>query len=132
MQNLPIQIEKESSLEREKYYHSEGELAVDVFETPKELVIKTAIAGVKPENLEIFLDNDILTIKGFREDEDDIEERNFLCQECYWGKFSRSIILPQSLNLSKAKAFLQRGVLKIIFPKLKRVRNKIALKEIEE
>lgn len=98
---------------------SEGELAVDVFETKKDIVVRAAIAGIKSDDLSLSLEGDILTIRGARHDEDKTE-RKFLCQECYWGSFSRSVILPAPIKNDKVKAHLQRGILTVLLPKTKK------------
>ena len=97
----------------------EGELAVDVYETKKDIVVKAAIAGIKADDLTLSLENDLLTIRGKREDHDH-SPRTYLCQECHWGPFSRSIILPTNTKIDKVKAMLQKGILTIILPKAKK------------
>ncbi|MDO8505807.1 MAG: Hsp20/alpha crystallin family protein [bacterium] len=99
---------------------SEGELAVDVYETSKAIFIKTAIAGVKPEDLHLALTSDMLTIRGKRHDESGEEERKYLCQECHWGEFSRTIILPGEVNTVKAEATFKSGLLVIKLPRAKK------------
>ena len=99
-------------------HHDEGELAVDVLETEKAIFVKTAIAGVKPEDLSLTLSHDMLTIRGTRHDETNSnEECRYLSQECHWGAFSRSIILPAEVNVSKAEAIFKSGILAIKLPK---------------
>ena len=103
---------------------TEGQLSVDVFQTPADIVIKSTIAGVKPEHLDIAITNDMVTIRGRRESDDDLKKDDYFYQECYWGRFSRSIILPQEINQDKAEASLRDGVLTIRLPKLERAKNK--------
>lgn len=96
----------------------EGQLAVDVFQDNKNnLIIKSTIAGVKPQDLDISITNDMVTIRGKREQEIKVNEGDFFFQECYWGGFSRSIILPAEVRPEKANAALRNGVLTIILPK---------------
>jgi HSP20 family protein len=95
----------------------EGQLAVDVFQTKEAIVVKSTIAGVKPENLEIYLHNDLLTIRGKREQEDEEQETDYFYKECYFGGFSRSIILPVEVQADKVEATLKNGILKIVLPK---------------
>lgn len=97
---------------------SEGQLLVDVYQTPDNIIIKSTIAGVKPENLFISLNRDILTIKGKREIEKNVSEENCLLQECYWGSFSRTIILPEEVDSKKIEAFLENGVLNVTLSKI--------------
>lgn len=101
--------------------HQEGELAVDVYETDKAVFIKTAIAGVAPEDLELSLNADLLTIRGVRHDQGHGEEnRSYLCRECHWGAFSRTIILPGEVSTAKAEATFKSGLLLIKLPKTKK------------
>jgi HSP20 family protein len=99
--------------------YEEGQLAIDVYQTKNNLVVKSTIAGVKPDNIDISMNNDMLTIRGRREMEDQIEEQDYIYRECYWGAFSRSVILPVEVETSKIDAFLENGVLTVILPKAK-------------
>jgi len=106
----------------------EGQLAVDVYETEGEIVIKSAIAGVTPENLEVFVHNDMLTVRGTRPAEcQDVGVRH-LVRECHWGSFSRSLILPSEIDGDRIQAELRNGVLSIRLPKITRSK-KILVKE---
>ncbi len=109
----------------------EGELMVDVYQTKNNLVIQSAIAGIKPENLEVSIENDALIIKGVRKKIEGEEEKNYFYQECYWGSFSRQIILPVEVDPSRAEAVMNQGVLTIRIPKIEREKKrKITIKEI--
>ena len=98
----------------------EGELSVDVYQTDKNVMVKSTIAGVKPEDLEIFIHDDLLTIRGKREEQEEIKKKDYFYKECYWGGFSRSIILPVEVVPDKIKADLKNGVLTITLPKAKK------------
>lgn len=106
----------------------EGALSVDVFETPTELIIRSTIAGVKISDLELSLHNDLLTVRGTRRQEMPPKARPLL-SECYWGPFSRSIILPIEVRADEATAVLRSGVLTITLPR--RHRSTIPVKEID-
>lgn len=95
---------------------SEGQLAVDVSQTDTELVIVAAMAGTKPENIELHLHNDLLTIRGERLSPVGDATEHFY-QECYWGRFSRSIILPVDVKAELAQASYSNGVLTLRLPK---------------
>lgn len=97
---------------------TEGQLLVDVYQTNENIVVKSTIAGVKPENLFISLNRDILTIKGKREHDVLIDEADCLLQECYFGSFSRTIILPEEVDNKKIEAILENGVLTVVLEKL--------------
>ena len=94
----------------------EGQLSVDVFQTPSEIIIKSTMAGARAEDLEINVNHDSLTIKGRRDMGDDVDYQNYLYRECYWGKFSRTIILPLDVRADKIKANLENGVLTVVLP----------------
>jgi HSP20 family protein len=97
----------------------EGQLSIDIYQTPAKLIIKSTIAGVKPDDIDIAINNDMLTIRGKREMSEEINEDDYLYRECYWGAFSRSIILPVEVKADKIDAYLEDGVLTIILPKAK-------------
>lgn len=103
--------------------HDEGQLSLDVFQDKNNIVVKSTIAGVKPENIDISVNNDMLTIRGTRKSEEEIDEENYYYKECYWGDFSRSIILPEEVIIEKITATLKDGVLKIILPKAKKTKK---------
>ena len=108
----------------------EGELTVDVYQTEKELVIQSAIAGVKIEDLDILIEGDKVTIRGKREKPPENGKRNYFYQECFWGPFFREIILPVEIDPSRAKATLKEGILTIRMPKIeKEKKRKIEIKE---
>lgn len=96
----------------------EGQLSVDVVETYDKVIIRTAIAGVKPENLDIYINEDVVTIRGTRavEGEEQIGS-TYHFRECYWGGFSRTIVLPANIRPDSADAVMKNGVLTITLPK---------------
>lgn len=99
--------------------YDEGQLSIDVFQNPDSIVVKSTIAGVKPGDIDISINNDMLTIRGKREIQEKISEENYLIKECYWGGFSRSIILPVEVEVEKVEAALDNGVLTVTLPKAK-------------
>mgnify|MGYP001616859565 CR=1 FL=1 len=118
----PIRVNKEKS-----WLESEGQLTVDVYETDKNIVIRSAVAGVKPDDLDISVENDMLIIKGKREKIEEETARNYFYQECYWGKFSREIVLPEEVDFSKIEAVMKEGVLIIKIPKTSQGDKKIKI-----
>lgn len=96
----------------------EGQLAVDVYQTKDNVVIKAPIAGVTPDNIDIEVAEDVVTIRGERVEEKEVDREHYYVQECYWGAFSRSVILPTSTIAEKAAASLKDGVLTITIPKV--------------
>lgn len=103
---------------------SEGQLTIDVYQTPHHFIIESTIAGVKPEDLDVDITSEAVTIRGRREKEEKIKEDDYIYQECYWGRFSRSIILPQEIDPEGAEASLKNGILVIKLPKLDRQKAK--------
>jgi HSP20 family protein len=96
----------------------EGQLAVDVYQTKDNVVIKAPIAGVTPDNIDIEVAEDVVTIRGERVEDKEVDREHYYVQECYWGAFSRSVILPTSTIAEKAAAALKDGVLTITIPKV--------------
>lgn len=101
----------------------EGQLSVDVYQTPDEIVIKSAVAGVKPEDFDISITNDMVTIRGSRHKEEEISNENYFYQECYWGSFSRSIVLPVEVKADESHASFKNGILTLRIPKAKKSRS---------
>lgn len=96
-----------------------GQLAVDVYETKEKLFVKGRVAGVNKSDLDVSISDNTLTIKGTLSagNEEDVE--NYFLQECYWGEFSRSLVLPVPVKEDEIEAMLKDGVLTISFSKLK-------------
>lgn len=103
---------------------AEGQLTIDVYQTPTEIVVESALAGVGPDDVEINVANDSVTIRGERRRESRIQEEDYLYQECYWGRFSRSVILPQEIDPDEAHATFKNGILTIHMPKIVKVKTK--------
>lgn len=96
-----------------------GQLAVDVYETEEELVVKARTAGVDRNDLDVSISDGILTISGTLSSGDETDVRNWHIQECYWGEFSRTLALPVAVKEDAVKAELKDGVLTITFEKVK-------------
>ena len=103
---------------------TEGQLTIDVYQTPTDVVIKSTVAGVDPEDIDISISNDMVTIRGSRQKDDEVKTEDYYYQECYWGAFSRSVILPVDIEADKAEASFKNGVLTIRLPKVERVKTK--------
>jgi len=115
--------EEKKNEEKEKWLEPEGELAVDMYQTDEELVILSTIAGVKREDLNIYLEGEILFIEGERKKP--IQENgDYFLQECYWGKFSRKIVLPVEMNPEKISATFKDGILIIRIQKISKERKR--------
>lgn len=103
----------------------EGQLACDVYQTKSHFVVVAPIAGVKLSEIEVAVNDEVLLIKGQRELFSEIKEEDYITQECFWGKFSRSIILPQAVETAKIEANFKDGILEIKIPKVEKVKSKI-------
>lgn len=100
-----------------EFENEEGQLAVDVLETQVSVIIRTAVAGVKLSDLDIHVTTDLVTIRGTRKEEADLRNATVHFQECFWGTFSRSVILPHHVNPEGAEAHIKDGVLTLTIPK---------------
>lgn len=96
---------------------AEGQLTIDVYQTDTDIVIKSTIAGVRPEDLDVSINNDMLTIRGERKNDEVVNPENYYYQECYWGSFSRSVVLPVDIIPEKIEASLKNGILTVRLPK---------------
>ncbi len=96
----------------------EAQLTVDVWQTPDEIVVQSIVAGVKPEDLDVSISQDNITISGRREKAKEVVGSDYFYQELYWGAFSRSILLPQEIDPDESEATIKNGLLSIRLPKL--------------
>lgn len=96
----------------------EGQLTVDVYQSPTEIVVKTMVAGVKPEDLDVAITRDQVTIRGRREEDRTISSEDYFHRELYWGSFSRTIVLPEEIDVDEAEAVEKYGMLILHLPKL--------------
>ncbi|MFA5178594.1 MAG: Hsp20/alpha crystallin family protein [Candidatus Paceibacterota bacterium] len=125
-----IKVEPTSISETAKKWNaSEGQLVVDVYETEEDLVIQSAIAGIKNEDIDIALENDIIIIKGERINPTEDEDKNYFTRECYFGPFYREIIIPREIDASLIDANIKNGMLIIRMPKTEKTENKKTTKE---
>ena len=119
-----LQPTDEPTLQEEPEDEFPGQLAVDVYETDDELVIKARTAGVNKDDLDVSISEGILTISGTLSSGDDTDVNNWHIQECYWGEFSRTLALPVAVKEDEARAALKDGVLSISFPKIQQEQAK--------
>lgn len=102
---------------------SEGHLPVDMFQTPTELVIRTFVAGVRPDEMNVSISRDMVVIEGSREERTETTGADYFNQELFWGSFTRTIMLPQEIDVDGAQASSKDGLLTIILPKLDKTRQ---------
>ena len=115
---------------QENWSGPEGQLSVDVYQTKDDLIIQSAIAGIKPNAIEVSLEKDVIIIRGKREKPNN-EEGDYFTKECYWGKFSREIILPVEIDTDKIKATMENGIMTIRIPKIfRQKKRKIVVRQL--
>jgi HSP20 family protein len=111
--------------------NEEAELSVDVYQTPTDIIVETMVAGVKPENIELSISRDVISIRGEREESRSIDEDNYFTQELYWGKFSRTISLPAEVEPEEVEAVEKHGLLIVKIKKVdKDKKNNVKVKSI--
>jgi len=119
----PVRQRPEESAPELPEEEVDGELAVDVYETPTHILIKAMIAGVRPEDLDVSITRDMVTVRGKRERAIEGNAGDHFFQELYWGSFSRTIVLPQEVEIEEAEATEKHGLLVIKLPKLDKGRH---------
>ena len=99
-------------------------LAIDIYETKDEVVVKAALPGIKPEQVEVTVTGDTLTIRGEVKEESEVKEEDYIRKERRYGSFSRCVTLPDGLNADKAEATFENGVLTLKIPKSEEAKPK--------
>jgi HSP20 family protein len=108
-----------------------GQLTVDVYQTNDHIIVKTMVAGVRPEDLDITITRDMVTIRGKREEDRVIQDDNYFIRELYWGAFARTITLPEEVDVEESDAIEKHGLLILKLPKLdKKRQTKLKVKTI--
>lgn len=116
---------------RDPLPEDEGELTVDIYDAGDAIVIQSTVAGVKPEDLDVSITNDSVTIRGRRERSQEIRDDDYYYKELFWGSFARSVILPEEIEEDAAEATLKLGLLSIRLPKKQRgVAQKLKVKSV--
>jgi len=101
----------------------EGQLTVDVYQTPTDIIVKTMVAGVHPRDLDVTITRDMVTIRGKREEASTVKADEYFHRELYWGSFSRTILLPQEVEVEEAEAVEKHGLLILKLPKVDKDRQ---------
>lgn len=99
---------------------TECDLALDVYQTASDIIIQTFVAGVKPEDLEINITRDMITVRGKRVATSTVHDSDFFSKELFWGTFSRTVSLPHEVEPDEAEAIERHGLLTIRLPKIDR------------
>jgi HSP20 family protein len=102
----------------------EGQLNIDMYQTKDNVIIKSTIAGVRAEDIDITVANDMVSIKGTRRKEENVPQQDYFYQECYWGNFTRSVIVPVDIDSENIEADLKDGMLTVIVPKAAKAKTK--------
>lgn len=101
----------------------DGELPIDMYQTRDNIVIRALVAGVSPDDLNISITRDMVTLQGQREEVQEAPDEDYFHRELFWGSFSRSIVLPEEIVIDEAEARERHGLLEIILPKLDKGRS---------
>lgn len=119
---LPPEMDEDDMVEEDEDGET-GQLPVDVYQSPNEIVIRAFVAGIRADMLDISITRDMVTIAGARETRDEVETSDYFHKELFWGAFSRTILLPQEVDVDGASASSKDGLLTIILPKLDKARQ---------
>ncbi|MBI4118270.1 MAG: Hsp20/alpha crystallin family protein [Parcubacteria group bacterium] len=120
-EEVDVELEDEGTEEADEEDEeddSEGELTVDMYQTPSEIIIQTMAAGVRPDDLDVNITRDMVTIKGKRERSRSASRDDYFFEELYWGSFSRTIVLPEEIEVEESEASFQNGLLTVRLPKI--------------
>lgn len=109
---------------RPRSWREDGQLAVDVYQDKDNLVVRAAVPGVKPEDMDVSLVDGTLTIKGERKSEQEVKDADYIHREYQTGSFTRSVALPRGLNTGKAEASYDNGILTVAIPKSEESKHK--------
>jgi|SRR6185369_12692155 len=101
----------------------EGQLPVDVHQTPSDIIIRAFVAGVRPDELSISISRDMVEIEGTRSEREQVSGSDYFSRELFWGSFSRAILLPQEVDVEASSASAKDGLLTIILPKLDKAKQ---------
>ncbi len=104
--------------------HGAAGPAIDMYQTENDVVVKAAVPGIKPEDVQINVTGEMLTIKGETREKNEVKDKAYHIREQRWGSFERSISLPTLIMADKAKAEFEDGVLTITLPKAEEVKPK--------
>lgn len=101
----------------------DGELPIDMYQTSDAIIIRALVAGVSPDDLDIAITRDMVTLKGKREEIQEVPDDNYYHRELFWGSFSRTVLLPDEVTIDEAEAREKHGLLEIVLPKVDKDRS---------
>lgn len=102
---------------------SEGQLPIDMYQTPDEIIIRTFTAGVRPDEMNVSISRDMVVIEGSREEREQVVDSNYFSRELFWGSFTRTILLPEEVDVDASTATAKDGLLTLVLPKLDKARQ---------
>lgn len=100
-----------------------GQLPIDVYQTQDEIIIRTFVAGVRADELNVSISRDMVVIEGSREEREQVSDNDYFSRELFWGSFSRTVLLPQEVDVDAATATAKDGLLTLVLPKLDKTRQ---------
>lgn len=100
-----------------------GQLPIDVYQTPDEIIVRTFVAGVRPDELNVSISRDMVVIEGSREEREQVVDSDYFSRELFWGSFSRTVLLPQEVDVDASTATAKDGLLTLVLPKLDKTRQ---------
>ena len=118
-----VNVRKQQGNWDEEEESQDGELPIDMYQTRDAIIIRALVAGVSPEDLNISITRDMVTLKGQREEIQEAPDEDYYHRELFWGSFSRSIVLPEEIVIDEAEAKEKHGLLEITLPKLDKGRS---------
>lgn len=125
------EIRKKEEVAEESWFPEEeitGQLSVDLYDDGDELIVESTIAGVKPEDVDISVEPDLITIRGARKKEKEINKKSYFYRECFWGGFSRTLVLPVAVKPDEVRANIKNGILTVALPKASEKSSNIKVK----
>ena len=129
-QSVPLTRSKNEEPEDSGEEAEDAQLTVDVYQTPDEIIVKTIVAGVAANELDVSITRDMVTISGTRHDQEEAVEDDYYHRELYWGSFSRTIVLPEEVDVDEARAISKNGLMTLHLPKLdKKKKTKLSVQE---
>lgn len=102
---------------------SEGQLPIDMYQTQDEIVIRTFTAGVRPDEMNVSISRDMVVLEGSRAEREQITDADYFSRELFWGSFTRTILLPEEIDVDAATATAKDGLLTLVLPKLDKARQ---------
>lgn len=126
LRNAMDRLFEDSFVRLSRFWPALGEwqVPIDMYQTDNEIVVKAAIPGLKPEEVDISITGDTLTIKGEHKEDKEVKDEDYFYKECRFGAFSRTLTIPVKVKSDKAEAVFENGILTLTLPKAEEVKPK--------